>query len=185
MHVPRSLRDFSPNHFVPMLQKVEHMPVVIELNSRPDRSFIKLSPECRKDQSNTSFSSEAGVSTDAYPIFQIHTDITELKSTSPTLSVSDSITENSHFSPPGKFSFSSEAGVSADDSPPSETGITELKSLFQSLIFSESGTENSHLTNMADLFSESSNLDSVKTFDSRTSGSLNGVFWTCRRSCAF
>ena len=38
MHVPRSLRDFNPNHFVPIVPRINQTPVVIDL-SIPFTSF--------------------------------------------------------------------------------------------------------------------------------------------------
>ena len=51
MHVPRSMRDFNPNHFVTIISRTEPIPVVIDLNT-PSKTYENITvSDCTKNKS--------------------------------------------------------------------------------------------------------------------------------------
>ena len=83
MHVPRSMRDFNPNHFVPIIPTIQPITEVIDLNTPSKTSENTTLSDCTTNQSvDSSLPSNIGASTVDSPTVSFASDneITVVKS---------------------------------------------------------------------------------------------------------
>ena len=166
MHAPRSIRDFSPNHFVPIIQRKKPITEVIDLVNRPTDSLSCSMETTTKDSEidllpSDSLSNQSTNTTNSLEIEGICNESIEIYEGNESESESHaSAYENTNV----------QSSNDIEDTSFEKTELSEANVSESPLIKSEENTNES--SNDSSLHS----VASVQQFDSKTSGHLNGVF---------